>query len=39
MVEDEAEAGRRDLGACLQRCRSEIGDVTIGIISKTKLSH
>ena len=34
MVEDKAEAGRRALGACLLRCRSEIGDVAIGIFRK-----
>ena len=34
MVEDRAEAGRRALGACLQRCQAEIGEVGIGIFRK-----
>ena len=34
MVEEKAEAGRRALGVCLLRCRSEIGDVAIGIFRK-----
>ena len=34
MVEDKAEAGRRALGACFQRCRAEMGDVTVRIFRK-----
>ena len=34
MVEDKAESGRRALGACLQRCRAEIGDVGVGVFQK-----
>ena len=34
MVEDKAEAGRRALGACLQRSQAEIGEVGIGIFRK-----
>ena len=34
MVEDRAEAGRIALGACLQRCQAEIGEVGIGIFRK-----
>ena len=34
MVEDKAEAGRRALGACFQRCRAEMGEVTVGIFRK-----
>ena len=34
MVEERAEAGRRALGACLQRCQAEIGDVGIRIFRK-----
>ena len=34
MVEDKAEARRRALEVCLLRCRSEIGDVAIGIFRK-----
>ena len=33
-MKDKAEAGRRAIGACLLRCRSEIGDVAIGIFRK-----
>ena len=31
---DKAESGRRALGACLQRCRAEIGDVGVGVFQK-----
>ena len=31
MVGERAEAGRRALGACFQRCQAEIGDVGIGV--------
>ena len=34
MVEERAEAGRRALGACFQRCQAEIGDVGNGIFMK-----
>ena len=34
MVEDKAEAGRRALGACFQRCRAEMVDVTVRIFRK-----
>ena len=34
MVGDKAESGRRALGACLQRCRAEIGDVGVGVLQK-----
>ena len=34
MVEERAEAGRRALGACFQRCQAEIGDIGIGIFRK-----
>ena len=34
MVRDKAESGRRALGACLQRCRAEIGDVGVGVFQK-----
>ena len=34
MVKDKTEAGRRALGACFQRCRAEMGDVTVGIFRK-----
>ena len=34
MVEERAEAGRRAIGACFQRCQAEIGDVGIGIFRK-----
>ena len=34
MVEDKAKAGRRALGARFQRCRAEMGDVTVGIFRK-----
>ena len=34
MVGDKAESGRRALGACLQRCRAEIGDVGVGVFQK-----
>ena len=34
MVEDKAEAGRRALGACFQRCRAEMGDATVRVSRK-----
>ena len=34
MVVDRAEAGRRALGACFQRCQAEIGKMTVGIFRK-----
>ena len=34
MVEERAEAGRRALGACFQRCQAEIGDVGIRSFGK-----
>ena len=34
MVEERAEAGRRALGACFQKCQAEIGDVGIRIFRK-----
>ena len=34
MVEDKAEAGRRALGACFQRCRAEMGEVTVAVFRK-----
>ena len=34
MVEDNAEAGRRALGACFQRCRAEMGEVTVAVFRK-----
>ena len=34
MVEDKAEAGRRALGACFQRCWAEMGEVTVAVIRK-----
>ena len=34
MVEERAEAGKRALGACFQRCQAEIGDVGIRIFRK-----
>ena len=35
MVEDKVEAGRRVLGVCLLRCRSEIRD--IGLLPKCRI--
>ena len=34
MVEDKAEAGRRALGACFQRCQAEMGEVTVAVFRK-----
>ena len=34
MVGDKAKSGRRPLGACLQRCWAEIGDVGVGVFQK-----
>ena len=34
MVVDRAEAGRRALGACFQRYRAEIGNMTVGKFRK-----
>ena len=34
MVGDKAENGRRALGACLQKCWAEIGDVGVGVFQQ-----
>ena len=34
MMGDKAESGKRALGACLQRCREEIGEVGVGVFQK-----
>ena len=33
MVEERAEAGRRALGACFQRCQAEIGNVGLSTLT------